>query len=321
MDVTSDLPAIRLLLVEDSVAQARFIQQTLRDLSSPQPFDVAWVESLEDTLDHLAGSAVDLVLLDLVLPDSDGIDTFDAVHRARPEVPVIVLSGAGDESTALRAVGMGAQDYLTKSSMSPELLTRSIRYALERHRNLAALRRLALTDELTGVHNRRGFLFLAEQQLAVARRASATITVLFADVDGLKRVNDTYGHQEGDRALVDVATLLRSTLRSSDIIGRIGGDEFCAMLLDDGPEPAQELPAAARFLAAIDAHNTAALRPFALSCSVGVVTHKPTAGLTVGDLLWQADSDMYDNRQLHRLPIDRPVADGASPHPKESTTR
>jgi len=135
------LSAVRVLLVEDSVAQARFIEQTLRDPSSPRPLEVEWVETLAETLRHLAEAPVDLVLLDLVLPDSDGADTFGAVHRAYPEVPVIVLSGAGDESTAIRALAEGAQDYLAKNTMSPVLLSRSIEYALERHRNIVALAR------------------------------------------------------------------------------------------------------------------------------------------------------------------------------------
>ncbi len=289
--------AIRLLLVEDSVAQGRFIQQVLRDPSMPQPFEVVWVECLADALGHLAGALVDLVLLDLVLPDSDGMDTFHAIQRARPDLPVIVLSGAGDDKIALRAVAEGAQDYLAKSTVSPELLTRAVRYALERHRNLAELRRLALVDDLTAVHNRRGFLALAEQQLAVARRTSSKITVLFVDVDGLKRINDTYGHQAGDDALADVAALMRSTFRASDVIGRVGGDEFCAVLLDDGSEPTETVPAAARLHAAIDAHNEAGLRPFALSCTVGAVTYEPSDDPTVADLLSQADASMYDNRQ------------------------
>ena len=292
--------AVRLLLVEDSVTQARFIMQSLRNASSFQPFEVVWVETLADTLTHLEMTPPDLVLLDLVLPDSDGISTFDAVRRARPEVPVIVLSGAGDETTALRAVTEGAQDYLAKSTMSPELLTRSIRYALERDRNLVALRQLAFRDDLTGVLNRRGFLSLAEQQLAVARRTLSPITVLFVDVDGLKQVNDTFGHQAGDRALIDVAMLMKTTFRASDVIGRIGGDEFCAMLLDDGTEPAVALPTVARFQGAIGAHNADGPHRFPLACTVGVVTRKPSDELTIADLLSEADHDLYDTRRQQR---------------------
>ena len=295
VDVTSVRAAIRLLLVEDSVAQARFFMQTLREPSLAQPFDVTWAQTLTEALRRLAEAPPDLVLLDLVLPDSDGIGTFAAVHDVRPETPVIVLSGVDDETTALRAVTEGAQDYLPKSSVSPTLLTRSIRYALERDRNLVELRRLALHDDLTGALNRRGFVLLAEHQLALARRTSAPITVLFVDVDGLTRVNATYGHQAGDRALADMAALMRATFRASDVIGRTGGNEFCALLLDDGIEPSAGLPAVARLKAAIESHNEGGTHAFPLSCTVGFATRKPTDELSIADLLDEADHEMYEN--------------------------
>jgi signal transduction histidine kinase len=132
-------PASRLsvLLVEDSTAQARFIRQTLVDMDSSMPTEVQWVATLGRAMELLGASPVDLVLLDLVLPDSDGMVTFLTVHKLHPKVPIIVLSGAGNETTALEAVASGAQDYLAKRSLSPEMLERSIRYALARSRTLA----------------------------------------------------------------------------------------------------------------------------------------------------------------------------------------
>ena len=128
---------LSVLLVEDSTAQARFIRQTLVDMDSSMPTDVQWVGTLGLAMELLEGSAFDLVLLDLVLPDSDGMVTFLTVHEAHPKVPIIVLSGAGNETTALGAVASGAQDYLAKRTLSPEMLERSIRYALARSRTLA----------------------------------------------------------------------------------------------------------------------------------------------------------------------------------------
>jgi two-component system cell cycle response regulator len=305
---------VHLLLVEDSMTQARFMQHILQEASGPG-FDVSWAESLGDALDHLSEAHVDLVLLDLVLPDSNGIATFEAVQRSHPDVPIIVLSGAGDHATAIQAVADGAQDYLAKSSMSPELLTRAIRYAVERHRNLRELRRLALRDDLTGVHNRRGFLVLADQQLALAQRGTSTITVLFVDVDGLKRINDTHGHRAGDDTLVEVAELMEQTFRASDVVGRLGGDEFCALLLDDGTQAADALPAGLRLQHAIDERNVLDRR-FALSCSIGAVTRVAADGLSVADLLSQADDDMYAQRQRRR--VDREATLRCSPHPGET---
>lgn len=293
----TSLPSVRILLVEDSVAQSRFLQQTLRDLPDGRGVDVTAVVSMEDALAHLTTESVDLVLLDLVLPDSEGFETFDTVHRYRPDVPVIVLSGADDETIAIRAVAGGAQDYLSKGSMSPELLTRSIRYSLERHRNLEELRCLALRDDLTGINNRRGFLYLAEQQLAIATRSGALVTVLFIDVDRLKWINDTHGHAAGDATLVDVAAVMRSTFRAADVIGRIGGDEFGVLLLDRHAELSAAALAVARFEASVAAHNQGAHRLFDLSCSVGTTVQNATPDMTIDTLLSAADHDMYATRQ------------------------
>lgn len=318
--MTSPPVPVRILLVEDSVAQARFIQHTLRDPSSLLPFQVAWVESLADTLRHLAATPVDLVLLDLVLPDSDGSDTFGTLHRSWPDVPVIVLSGAGDQTTAIRAVAEGAQDYLPKGTMSPDLLTRSIRYALERNRSLLELQRAALIDDLSGLPNRRAFLALAEKQLVAARRTCSPITVLDVDVDGMRRVNHRFGHQAGDRALVDVAAVMRSTFRARDVIGRIGGDEFCALLLEDGGEPGAWQTAASRLDAAIDAHNAETVRPFALSCTVGGVTRTPFDGLTIDDLVSEAERQMHLKRHPSPTSVGPPVADDAC-RPERKVTK
>lgn len=296
---------VRVLLVEDSTAQARFIQHTLGNVGHPIRFEVKWVERLDAALQYLGRTPADLVLLDLMLPDSEGIATFSAVQAAHPELAIIVLSGAGDETTALRAVAEGAQDYIAKSIMSPEMLSRSIRYAVERHRTLEDLRRLALVDDLTGGHNRRGFMLLGEELLGAARRGNSSVTAIFVDVDGLKRVNDGHGHQEGDRVLADVARILRTTFRARDVTGRIGGDEFCVLILDD-PEDAQPAELAARRLrAAIDEHNREARGPVALSCSIGVVSRRSRDATVLG-LLSEADRAMYEQRPPFLLPNPPP---------------
>jgi len=285
---------LRILLVEDSTTQARFLEHTLRAME-PSIVEVAWVDNLARAV-KLRSDTMDLVLLDLVLPDSAGIDTFRAVHAAHPAVPIVVLSGAGDEALAHLAVAEGAQDYLFKSTVSPDVLGRSIRFAMERNRTLSELRDAAVLDELTGVYNRRGFTSLGEQHLAKARRDQTAITVLFVDVDGLKRVNDTFGHEEGDRLLRDLADLMKVTFRASDVVGRVGGDEFCALLLDDGETSA----GAARLRQAIQRQNSSAKRRFQLSCSIGFVSLRPSTDSTLPDLLSRADQAMYEDKNRVR---------------------
>jgi len=281
---------LRILLVEDSTTQARFLEHTLRAME-PVSCEVAWVDNLARAV-KLRSDSMDLVLLDLVLPDSAGINTFRAVHAAHPAVPIIVLSGAGDEALAHQAVSEGAQDYLFKSTASPDVLARSIRFAMERNRTLTELRQAAVVDELTGLYNRRGLTALGNQHLARARRDGTGITVLFVDVDGLKGVNDAFGHEDGDRLLRDLADLMRATFRASDVVGRVGGDEFCVLLLDDGDSSV----AVSRLGGAIQRHNTSAGRRFQLSCSIGIVSAHPTKDTALADLLSQADRAMYQDK-------------------------
>jgi GGDEF domain-containing protein len=116
-----------------------------------------------------------------------------------------------------------------------------------------AIRELSLTDELTGSYNRRGFQTLAGQELKVAARLRQNLTLLYADLDGLKRINDSFGHKEGDRALVDTANILKGNQRASDIIARLGGDEFVVLTIETSNGGSEVM--AARLQAGIAAHN------------------------------------------------------------------
>lgn len=124
--------------------------------------------------------------------------------------------------------------------------------------------------------------------------------MLFVDVDGLKAVNDRYGHKAGDQVLADLGQLMHTTFRTSDVVGRLGGDEFCALLTTDGAE--LSLPVA-RLNQAIEDHNASAARAVALSCSIGAVTHQPHKDSLVADLLSRADQAMYEARQARRRPL------------------
>lgn len=157
------------------------------------------------------------------------------------------------------------------------------------------LEQLALTDELTGVRNRRGFLVLAEHAWRLARRTRVSCRLLFIDLDGVKHVNDTQGHQVGDALLMDAARVLNSVFRETDVIGRIGGDEFAVFeLMDatDSPGNGSE-----RLQAAIDDFNRNAGQPYRLSMSVGVEDLPVTGETTLEALLSQADIAMYGRKR------------------------
>lgn len=160
----------------------------------------------------------------------------------------------------------------------------------ERKRIEAHTRALAVTDELTGLHNRRGFTAIAEQQLKLARRSRAPLHLGFIDMDGMKAINDQFGHAVGDEALKDTADLLRASFRDSDLLARVGGDEFLVLAVgadDKTMERVQE-----RLFAAVIKHNLEAQRPYALSLSLGMVACDVESGF-LDQMIEEADRRMY----------------------------
>jgi diguanylate cyclase (GGDEF)-like protein/PAS domain S-box-containing protein len=162
-----------------------------------------------------------------------------------------------------------------------------------------ALRSLTIVDDLTRLYNRRGFLTLAERHLKLAARKKSGVYLLFADVDGLKVINDTFGHLEGDRALVDAADILRCSFRSADIIARLGGDEFTVFPIEAADGTSQIL--IDRLEEQLRRHNEAnAGRGYRLTFSVGIARFEPDSSWTIDQLLEQADKALYQQKRNRR---------------------
>src|ERR1041385_7814326 len=174
----------------------------------------------------------------------------------------------------------------------------------ERKRVEAALQNLSLIDELTGLYNRRGFLAVTEQHLAAIRRNKKVPVVLYADLDGLKQINDSMGHQEGDRALITSAEILKDTFRTSDIVARLGGDEFVVLAAIERDETAELLASRLEERSAL--HNSAYDRRYQLSMSVGIVHFNPDE-TSIEDVTAQADRLMYEDKRRKRARIVVPM--------------
>ena len=160
------------------------------------------------------------------------------------------------------------------------------------------LRSLSITDELTGLYNRRGFSALAEHQLKISNRIGQGHFLLYADLDGLKNINDTIGHKGGDRVLISTADILRTTFRNSDIIARMGGDEFVVFPIGiDGDDIDMNV---SRLQNTIEVHNSKEAPASRISLSVGVAFYDPESPCSVDELLAKADNAMYENKKLKR---------------------
>jgi len=168
----------------------------------------------------------------------------------------------------------------------------------ERKRAEAALQSLSLVDELTGLYNRRGFLAVTEQHLANIRRSERVPVILYADLDGLKEINDSLGHHEGDRALVKAAEIFKETFRSSDIVARFGGDEFVALAALSPAEDTESLMF--RLQEKFSAFNARRNRPYDLSISVGLAHFDDPDVYSIEELMARADQAMYEDKRRKR---------------------
>lgn len=164
---------------------------------------------------------------------------------------------------------------------------------IERQAAEAEVRRLSLTDELTGLHNRRSFLLLAEQQLKLAHRLNTSACLLFVDVDGLKQVNDNYGHEIGDRLIIDASQVLKQSFRESDIVARLGGDEFAVFI----PGCTKSEEAVARLQVNIDKFNQRCASRYQLSMSVGLTVCQVDHHTSLEQMMTEADELMYIHKR------------------------
>jgi diguanylate cyclase (GGDEF)-like protein len=297
-----DQRPITVLLVESDRDFADELREGLAG-GSASGIELVWAGELSEALSRLSKGGVDAVLLDLDLPDSNGIVTFERTNAFAPNVPIIVLADEVDEAMAVTTVQGGAQDCLAKDEALSSLLGRALRYAMERHRLMSALRSLSLIDDLTGLYNRRGFSDLGEQYLKLAKRTARGVTMVYLDLDRFKTINDTLGHHVGDRALIKVADILRAGFRRSDIIARLGGDEFAVLALEASGEGADLL--IERLRDRFTDFNQSGREAYQLSVSLGVARHEGEIRVRLEDLLAQADAAMYAEKRAKRRVVER----------------
>lgn len=289
--------SVCILMIEDDPTDVELVREILSRCPA-RSFRLEAADGLAAALVRLSSGFADLILLDLNLPDSRGLQTFEQIHQHASHVPIIVLTGIQDEDLAASTIQQGAQDYLIKGQVDSKTLVRSIFNAIERARLQAELRNLSLIDDLTGLNNRRGFRALVEQELRHAYRQRTGYLLLFADVDDLKRINDTFGHAEGDLALIQAAEVLRHSFRDSDILARLGGDEFTAFA--SGVTDHSGAPMLPRLHEALASLNRRPGRRFSLSLSLGVAQFQPDYFVSVDQLLATADDALY--KQKRRSP-------------------
>ena len=252
----------------------------------------------EDALEAMERMTPDVLLTDIVMPGMRGLDLVDKAKRLHPGITAIIMTGFVEDFSYDAAIRAGAADFIKKPFTAQELLVRIRHGQMQDH-----LRALSITDELTGLANRRGFFAFTQQQIKQARRNNERMALFFADLDDLKSINDTFGHVMGDRALADTAQILRETFRDSDIIARMGGDEFAVVLgnlQDAGIDPVRE-----RLAKRLQEYNARREDTFRLSLSEGLAVFDPAKPVTLDELIREADARMYEQKQMKKAHRDQ----------------
>jgi len=306
---------IKILVVENNVEDNVLIQHVFSTIKGIK-CDLIFAERFTKAIELLECNAIDLVLLDLAVLDSYGIKAFEEIYGIYSEIPIIMLGSPDEEEMAIDAVRKGAQDYLIKSRLGSYPLRHIINCSVERNLLRIKMAQASITDELTKLYNRRGFFVMTGQQLQLARRMQKNVGVFFIDIDGMKEINDFFGHHQGDQALIDISKILKDACRSTDIVGRIGGDEFGISLIQE-VNSIQLIEK--RIRNRIELHNKARLRKYRLSICIGEYCVNTQSCIDIQKALAEADKMMYLEKsqkkilQLHEGVWLRKGASGLQP--------
>ncbi len=293
-----------ILILDDS----DMVRSFLRSMMSAEPLCARVVEAENgaEGLERIHEEDFDCVISDLDMPVMDGMEFLRAVRRRynRIELPVLLLTSANGLSQKVEGFRAGASDYIIKSGAAEELLAR-----VETHVNLKRLhrrlRRLAYTDELTGLGNRRWFIERIEAELNRARRKEWQLSLLILDVDHFKSINDEHGHLVGDAVLAQLAQVVRTGSRGYDAIARVGGEEFAVLL--PGVAAAKARSVAERMRHAVEMAAIGGMAPRAVTISIGAATGPSGARETWSSLFRRADHCLYQAKDSGRNRVIGPA--------------
>jgi diguanylate cyclase (GGDEF)-like protein/PAS domain S-box-containing protein len=261
---------------------------------------------------HLYVSPASAALLGYEPSELVGRAIYDMVHEADRaavrRIHLLVLERMGSAMASYRIKRKDDRYIWFESTIrevprsgrdTPRELVVVSRDITERKMQEERLKDMAILDELTGLYNRRGFMALANKQLKQAKRTKRQALFVFADLNGLKRINDDHGHADGDRALITAAEVLGRTFRDSDVVARVGGDEFAILAVEAETESVDAIRA--RLQSALDIVNRAAARPYDISVSFGVVPCNPEEHNSIEELMAWADREMYTQKRSQQL--------------------
>lgn len=294
---------IAILSVEDIDLDFQKIKATL---GHPRQVRLEHAADIDPGLRMLEEQSFDLIFLDYALPSGNALDFMARMAEKQLEIPVVVITGQGDEMIASQVIQYGAYDYLPKSRMSKKSLGRIIHNTMDKFRMKTEIKlamekmaELSTKDELTDLHNRRYFMEFAEREVSGSARYGHSLSLLMLDVDFFKQINDSYGHPAGDTVLIQTARLLKESIRQYDVACRFGGEEFAVIMPNTGLNDARTFCERLRekidqTTICYDAHK------IKFSVSIGLAQFAPDIDKSITHLIKRVDAGLYAAKQQGR---------------------
>jgi diguanylate cyclase (GGDEF)-like protein len=285
---------IKILYVEDEVDHAILIGELIKEIENVH-YEMTHVQLLDEALLELDTERYDIVMLDLSLPDKQGVDTITSVCERVPNIPVVVMTSMNDESMAIKALQKGAEEFLVKGEINSHALSRVLRYSIMRHKGRVELQSLSLVDDLTSLYNRRGFMLFAQQQLSIAIRTKRGMILFFIHIEGLNEITEKLGRQYEDLAKIETANILKEIFRESDIIARHGRDEFTAMAIESFDANNEII--ITRLQDELESRNKQENRQYELSLCIGKAYYDTEELCTIDELINRAKKSMIEHKK------------------------
>lgn len=282
--------AVQVLLVDDDEDDFIITRDLLADVGHVD-YELTWVNQAQAAIDKIDAGSFDICLVDYRLGDGTGLDLIGHLGQRDDAPPTILLTGEADRALDIEAMKAGASDFLVKGQVTPPMLEKAVRYAIDRQRSERELARLAQYDPLTGLLNRNAFKRRLDEAVGDAERNDKHLAVLFIDLDHFKDVNDTMGHAAGDALIRAVADRLTDAKRKTDVVARMGGDEFAVLAVNLDRAAAATHPAR-RILETLSAPFEINGKVIHSGASVGVTTY-PSDARNAKSLLVNADLALY----------------------------
>lgn len=297
VDSTDNYCFAKVLFVEDSLEDATLFKRHCKGIEG-YDWEIDHVQSYDTACKAIEDESYDLYFFDYYLGDGTGLDLVSVLKNQKEHGPVLIITGVEDADIGERALITGATGYAPKQQLSPNLIYQTVRHAHIRRQAELKLEDKACIDGLTGAFNRSHFTQLAGMELSRAKRFAYATSLIMLDIDNFKTINDQHGHLKGDHVIMELVHIARAELRSSDILGRFGGDEFVVLMPQSDSRSVYE--AAERLRAAIETGSKSADSECpAFTVSIGVATDSTTT-LELPELIQSADSALYLAKELGR---------------------